>query len=104
MMLLDAHLKKYSMKHCPIDHGIKIVGKKFTLHILRNMILLKQTRFSQFLDSIEGISTKTLSIRLSEMEKEGLINRVVISTKPVHTEYFVTEKGKDVGASCWSQC
>jgi DNA-binding HxlR family transcriptional regulator len=92
--MLDAHLNKYGMKHCPIDHSISIVGKKFTLHILRNMILLKQTRFGQFLDSIEGISTKTLSVRLSEMEKEDLINRVVISTKPTLTEYSITEKGK----------
>ena len=58
------------------------------------MILLKQTRFNQFLDSIEGIGSKTLSIRLSEMEKEGLINRVVISTKPILIEYSTTEKGK----------
>ena len=64
------------------------------MHILRNMILLKQKRFSQFLGSIEGISTKTLSIRLNEMEKEGLITREVISTKPVQIEYFLTEKGE----------
>jgi len=82
------------MKHCPIDNSIKMFGKKFTLHILRNMILLKQTRFSQFLDSIEGISTKTLTIRLREMEKEDLIKKALISTKPVQTEYSVTEKGK----------
>lgn len=77
-MKLESHLKKYGMRHCPIDNSIKMLGKKFTLHILRNMILLKQTRFSQFLDSIEGVSTKTLTIRLHEMEKEGLIKREVI--------------------------
>ena len=82
------------MKRCPIDNSIKMIGRKFTLHILRNMILLKQRRFSQFLGSIEGISTKTLSIRLNEMEKEGLITRVVISTKPVQIEYSLTEKGE----------
>ena len=92
-MMLDAHLKKYGMRHCPIDNSIKMLGKKFTLHILRNMILLKQIRFSQFLDSIEGISTKTLTVRLREMEKEGLIKREIISTNPVQTEYSVTAKG-----------
>ena len=71
-----------------------MIGKKFALHILRNMILLKQKRFSQFLGSIEGIGTKTLSIRLHEMEKEGLITREVISTKPVQIEYSLTKKGK----------
>jgi DNA-binding HxlR family transcriptional regulator len=82
------------MKHCPIDNSINILGRKFTLHILRNMILLKQKRFSEFIDSIEGISTKTLSIRLKEMEESGLINRVVVSSRPVQTEYTVTGKGK----------
>ena len=92
--MLTAHLKKYGMKRCPIDNSIKMIGRKFTLHILRNMILLKQKRFSQFLGSIEGISTKTLSIRLNEMEKEGLITRAVISTKPAQIEYYLTEKGE----------
>ena len=94
MITLTAHLQKYGMKCCPIDNSIKMIGKKFTLHILRNMILLKQKRFSQFLGSIEGISTKTLSIRLHEMEKEGLITRVVIPTKPIQIEYSLTKKGK----------
>jgi DNA-binding HxlR family transcriptional regulator len=93
MVMLDSHLKKYGMKHCPIDNSIRILGRKYTLHILRNMILLKQKRFSEFLDSIEGIHTKTLSIRLKEMEEEGIVNRVVVSSRPVQTEYSVTEKG-----------
>jgi DNA-binding HxlR family transcriptional regulator len=80
------------MKSCPIDNSIRILGRKFTLHILRNMIVLKHKRFAEFLDSIEEINTKTLSIRLKEMEKEGLINRVVISDRPLQTEYYVTEK------------
>jgi DNA-binding HxlR family transcriptional regulator len=82
------------MKSCPIDNSIRILGRKFTLHILRNMIVLKQKRFAEFLDSIEEISTKTLSIRLKEMEKEGLITRVVISDRPLQTEYYLTEKCK----------
>jgi DNA-binding HxlR family transcriptional regulator len=94
MITLTAHLQKYGMKCCPIDNSIKMIGKKFTLHILRNMILLKQKRFNQFLGSIEGISTKTLSIRLHEMEKEGLITRVVIPTKPIQIEYSLTKKGE----------
>jgi DNA-binding HxlR family transcriptional regulator len=82
------------MKHCPIDNSINILGRKFTLHILRDMILLKQKRFSEFIDSIEGISTKTISIRLKEMEEADLINRIVVSSRPVQTEYTVTGKGK----------
>ena len=94
MMILQDHLQKHGMKCCPIDNSIKIIGKKFTLHILRNMTLLKQNRFNQFLQSIEGISTKTLSIRLREMEENELINREVISKRPIQVTYSLTEKGK----------
>ena len=46
------------IKCCPIDNTFKLVGKKFTIHILRNMLILNQTRFHQFLDSVEGVNPK----------------------------------------------
>ena len=82
------------MKCCPIDNTFKIVGKKFTIHILRNMIFLNQTRFSQFLESIEGINPKTLSVRLHEMEKSRLVKRKVYPETPIRIEYTITEKGE----------
>ena len=82
------------MKCCPIDNTFKIVGKKFTIHILRNMIFLNQTRFSQFLESIEGINPKTLSVRLHEMEKSKLVKRKVYPETPIRIEYTITEKGE----------
>ncbi|OLB90351.1 MAG: HxlR family transcriptional regulator [Thaumarchaeota archaeon 13_1_40CM_38_12] len=82
------------MKCCPIDNTFKIVGKKFTIHILRNMIFLNQTRFSQFLESIEGINPKTLSVRLHEMEKSRLVKRKVYPDTPIRIEYTITEKGE----------
>ena len=69
------------------------MGKKFTVLILRNMIYLNQTRFNKLLDSIEGINAKTLSLRLKEMEKDGLIKRKVYDESPVRIEYEMTEKG-----------
>jgi DNA-binding HxlR family transcriptional regulator len=93
---LRDHLNRWGMKACPIDRSLKILGQRYALHIMRNMILLKQNRFSAFLSSIEGINTKTLSNRLHQLEKYGLIERKVISTKPTHTEYHVTEKGMAV--------
>jgi len=94
MMELKHHLKEYGMRNCPIDNSLKIVGKKFTMHIIRNMILLKQKRFNEFLKSIEEISTKTLSIRLREMEEGNLIMRKIIDRRPLQIEYSLTEKGK----------
>ena len=84
------------MKVCPIDRSLKIMGQRYALHIMRNIILLKQSRFNQFLNSIEGINTKTLTIRLKQLEDYGLVERKVITGRPAHTEYYPTEKGMDV--------
>ena len=82
------------MKSCPIDNTFKIIGRKFTVLILRNMINSKQTRFNQLLNSVEGANPKTLSVRLREMEKLGLIKRKVYSHEiPIKIEYSPTEKG-----------
>ena len=82
------------MKSCPINNTFKTIGKKFTVLILRNMINGKQNRFNQLLNSIEKANPKTLSVRLREMEKLGLIKRKVYShEKPIRIEYYPTEKG-----------
>ena len=83
-----------NMKCCPVNNTFKIVGKKFAVLIIRNILYLGQTRFNQFLDSIEGINPKTLSVRLREMEKDGLIERKVYPETPIRIEYSLTEKGK----------
>ncbi|MFL6506881.1 MAG: winged helix-turn-helix transcriptional regulator [Nitrososphaeraceae archaeon] len=82
------------MKACPIENTFKIIGKKFAVLILRNMINGKQNRFNQLLNSIEQGNPKTLTIRLREMEKSGLIKRKVYHHEtPVRIEYYPTEKG-----------
>jgi DNA-binding HxlR family transcriptional regulator len=90
---LQEYLENFGMKACPIDNSLKIFGQKYALHIIRNMLLLKQNKFGQFLGSIEGINTKTLSIRLRELEDFGIIKRTIIKSRPVQTEYSLTDKG-----------
>lgn len=78
---------------CPINNTFQIIGKKFTVLILRNMLYLNQIRFNRLLNSIEGINAKTLSIRLKEMENDGLIRRKIYNESPIRIEYEMTEKG-----------
>jgi|SRR5215211_2763598 len=80
------------MNACPVDNTFKIIGKKFTVLLIRNM-LSKQTRFNQFLESIEGMNQKILSARLKEMEKDGLVTRRVFAETPLRVEYSLTKKG-----------
>ena len=84
------------VKNCPVDNTFKIIGKKFTLHIIRNMAMRGQTRFNQMIDTIEDVNPKTLSARLKEMEKSGLITRKVYNEIPLRVEYSLTKKGKDL--------
>ena len=60
------------------------------------MILYHHTRFNELLDSIEEINSKTLSLRLREMEQDGLITRHVYPEMPLRVEYTLTEKGKNL--------
>jgi len=93
-LTLQEHLHNWGLKACPINNSLKIFQQKFALNIIRNMMLLKQTKFNQFLGSIEGINTKTLSIRLKELEGYGLIDRKVTQGRPLQVEYSLTKKGK----------
>ncbi len=86
--------KNIEMKCCPINYTFKFIGKKFTVLILRNMINGKQSRFNQLLNSIEKSNPKTLSTRLREMQRLGLIKRKVYSNeRPIRVEYSLTQKG-----------
>ena len=80
------------MKRCPVDNTFKLIGKKFTVLIYGMMS--NQTRFNQFIESIEGMNPKTLSTRLKEMEKDGLIHKKIYHETPIRIEYYLTEKGK----------
>ena len=84
------------LKRCPIDNTFKIIGKKFTVLILRNMIYSRQKHFNEFLNSIEGINPNTLSTRLREMEKNKIIQRKIFNETPVRIEYSLTQKGKEL--------
>jgi DNA-binding HxlR family transcriptional regulator len=79
-------------KQCPINHTFQVIGKKFTVLIMRNMMLFGHSHFNEFLE-IEGINPKTLSQRLKEMQRNGLVERRVNPGTPVRIEYFLTEKG-----------
>ncbi|VFJ14147.1 winged helix-turn-helix transcriptional regulator [Candidatus Nitrosocosmicus franklandus] len=89
-------VENMEVKCCPVFNTFNIIGKKFSMLILRNMIYNKQTRFNEFLNSIEEINPKTLSIRLKEMERNGLIKRQVYHETPIRVEYHLTQKGKEL--------
>jgi len=83
---------------CSIEVAIDIIGSKWTFLIIRDLLIDGTIRFGDLLRSLEGISPKTLSLRLRELEKFGLVNRIVYPEIPPKVEYELTEKGKNLEA------
>ena len=80
-----------NLKTCPIYNTFDLIGKKFTILILRDIMLYGKKRFSELLGSVENINSKTLSLRLRELERDGLIRRHVYPEMPLRVEYELTE-------------
>ena len=72
------------------------MGSKWTALILHNLFEDKK-RFGELHKAMEGISPKTLSQRLRELEKEGIIAKKIFAEVPLHVEYSLTKKGKSFG-------
>lgn len=88
--------KQSDYMHCSVAKTLKVIGSKWTMLILHNM-LEGRNRFGELQRALSGISPKTLSLRLSELEKERIITKKVFAEVPLHVEYYLTNKGKSLG-------
>ncbi len=70
----------------------EIVCGKWTLLLIRDLAA-GRTRFCELERSLEGISPRTLSLRLRALEEEGIVERHTFSEVPPRVEYALTEKG-----------
>jgi DNA-binding HxlR family transcriptional regulator len=82
------------LKSCPIETTFKIIGKKWTVLIMREMFR-GTTQFNRFLENIEGITPKVLTERLRELQKFGIVRRRIVSEYPIRVEYEMTDLGKE---------
>lgn len=78
---------------CPVEVTLKLIGSKWKLLILRNLLNHKVQRFGELERGIKGISQKMLTQHLRQMEVDGLVIRKVYPVVPPHVEYSLTEKG-----------
>lgn len=82
-------------KKCPIKVTMSILGKKWTILILRDIALLEINRFNKIRRSLPGLTPRVLTLRLHELEENQLIQANIIKEKPRVVEWTLTEKGKD---------
>jgi DNA-binding HxlR family transcriptional regulator len=78
---------------CPVAGALDLVGDRWTLLILRDLLGGK-SRYGQFLASPEGISTNLLADRLQRLEQAGLVTAVPYSQHPVRVDYRLTPAGR----------
>jgi DNA-binding HxlR family transcriptional regulator len=81
---------------CPVACALDIVGDRWTLLVIRDLLLGK-TRFVDFQASSEHIPTNILAERLKRLEREGLVQRVAYSKHPPRFAYQLTDAGRALG-------
>jgi DNA-binding HxlR family transcriptional regulator len=82
-------------RDCGVAKTMKVIGSKWTILLLHNLFDGKK-RFGELQRSLEGISPKTLALRLKELEKAGIIKRKVFTEIPLHVEYNLTDRGRSL--------
>ena len=91
--IIETVYKMPELKSCPIETTFRIIGKRWTVLIIREF-LMGHTQFNRFLEKIEGITPKVLTERLRELEHLGIVRRRIVSQYPVRVEYSLTDLGK----------
>ncbi len=91
----DSPKRNLSRSDNPIQVVLSHLEKKWAILILKEL-LQGNRRTNEFLESLRGISTKTLTARLRELEKAGLVHRQVFPEVPPKVEYSLTQKGQEV--------
>ena len=88
-------LTKEEMPACPVATTVALIGSKWKLLIMRNL-LARPWRFNELKKDLTGISQKVLTDSLRSMEADGIITRTVYAEVPPHVEYALSELGESM--------
>jgi DNA-binding HxlR family transcriptional regulator len=81
---------------CPIACTLDILGDKWTMLVIRDMVFARKRHFREFLESPEGIASNILTDRLKRLEESGIVARRRDPDSARQVIYTLTEKGKDL--------
>lgn len=88
-------LTKEEMPACPVATTVQMIGSKWKLLIMRNL-LQRPWRFNELKKNLEGISQKVLTDSLRSMEADGIITRTVYPEVPPRVEYALSDLGESM--------
>jgi DNA-binding HxlR family transcriptional regulator len=81
---------------CPVSRTLDIVGDRWTILILRDLILEGPRKFHDLQRAFPRMSPNTLSTRLKTLEQHGIVERRIYEDHPPRAEYVLTEKGLEL--------
>ncbi len=77
--------------------SLNIFSSRWTVEILATLYIAGDRRFNELRKLLRGISSRTLSDKLTKCVETGLVDRIVETTSPVKVTYQLTEHGRDSG-------
>ncbi|HIW47664.1 MAG TPA: helix-turn-helix transcriptional regulator [Firmicutes bacterium] len=80
---------------CPVATTVQLIGSKWKLLILRNL-MQRPWRFNELRKDLEGISQKVLTDSLRSMQEDGIVTRTVYPEVPPRVEYALSELGESM--------
>lgn len=86
---------KSELPDCPVATTVSLIGNKWKLLILRNL-LARPWRFNELMKDLEGISQKVLTENLRAMEADGIVSRTVYAEVPPRVEYALSDLGESM--------
>ena len=87
---------------CPATGLVQIIGRKYAVRLLTLIEDNVSIRFGDLRSAMHDMSSSTLSVRLTELERAGLIHRTTYSEIPPRVEYTLTAEGKRLRGSLFS--
>jgi DNA-binding HxlR family transcriptional regulator len=81
---------------CPIARTLDVIGERWTILILRDLVVGGPRKFQDFERSLSGISPNTLSARLKRLEDAEIVERRFYEQHPPRAEYLLTQKGEEL--------
>lgn len=88
-------IKKEELPECPVATTVGLIGSKWKLLIMRNL-LVRPWRFNELQKDLTGISQKVLTDSLRSMESDGIVTRTVYPEVPPRVEYALSELGESM--------
>lgn len=86
-------LTREELPECPVATTVRLIGNKWKLLLIRNLMYNGKQRFTDFLKTIPAISKKVLTDNLRALERDGLIEREVFAEVPPRVEYSLSTLG-----------